>query len=295
MTRAIEMFQTIWNHPANSANRWAGLGRYARWQLNKRVVRRPIEFPYHGFVLPGYLDSHSMSAAYYFAGLSDWWEMRFICDYLREGDLFLDVGANVGLYSLLAAARVGGSGHVDAFEPADIPARRLQEAVDRNDLGKIISVHRFAVTDRNGYVDFGFADDDCQAHVRRIDEHDDSTVKVPAVRLDEHCAGRSYAMAKFDIEGHEPLALAGAAQMLAVGNPAVMQIEMAGYSKLFGVPTSELIGWLDDVGYDCTYYDPKTRELRPASRPWELPIDNVLAICRSARCDVESKLADLPR
>jgi hypothetical protein len=98
-------------------------------------------------------------------------------------------------------------------------------------------------------------------------------------------------MAKFDIEGHEPLALAGASGMLAEGNPPVMQIEMAGYSKLFGVPTAELIQRLDGADYQCLRYDPTRRQLSDASRPWEMSLDNVLAVFRPARQAVEARVA----
>ena len=291
MTRPVEMLRSLWNHPANVNQRWAGIGRYARWQFYKRVVRKNLAFPYHGFVLPGYSDSHSMSAAYYFSGFPDWWEMRFIADYLRPGDRFLDVGANVGLYSLLAAALVGSTGHVDAFEPATVPSLRLQEAIDLNQLNSTVSIHGYAVTDHAGTVDFGFSVDDCQSHVRRLEEQEGSSVSIPAVRLDDYSSATVYAMAKFDIEGHEPLALAGASAMLAAGNPAVMQIEVAGYSKLFGVSTAELIQRLSDTDYDCFSYNPLSRKLMDAPRPWEMRLDNVLAIHRGARAVVEERLA----
>ncbi len=242
-------------------------------------------------MLPGFRDSHSMSAAYYFSGYPDWWEMRFMQDYLRPGDRFLDVGANVGVYSIFAAALVGADGQVDAFEPASIPANRLQQAIELNQLGGRINVHRLAVSDKTGSVEFGFAADDCQSHVRRNGEEAGDSISVPAVRLDEYCAGRTYAMAKFDIEGHEPLALSGASGMLANGNPRVMQIEMAGYSKLFGVSTSEFVQRLTDVGYDCFYYEPESRRLINAPRPWEMQLDNVLAIFRDGRELVEQRLA----
>ena len=287
----LEIVGRIWNHPGNASARLSGIARYAKWQIHKRCMQKDLPFEYHGFMLPGFRDSHSMSAAYYFSGFPDWWEMRFMQDYLRPGDRFLDVGANVGLYSIFAAALVGVEGLVDAFEPASIPANRLQQAIELNHLGGRINLHRLAVTDNTGSVEFGFAADDCQSHIRRNGEEAGNSISVPAVRLDEYCAGQRYAMAKFDIEGHEPLALSGASGMLANGNPRVMQIEMAGYSKLFGVSTAEFVQRLSDIGYDCFCYDPTLRQLSEASRPWEMQLDNVLAIFRDELASVEQRLA----
>ena len=65
-----------------------------------------------------YPDSPSASAMIYCHDSPDFHEMNFIRRYLRAGDTFLDIGANIGVYSLLAASRVGPSGRVVAFEPA---------------------------------------------------------------------------------------------------------------------------------------------------------------------------------
>ena len=258
----------VWNHPANENARLAALGRWLQWQFHKRLLKRHLTFTYHGMTIAGCGDSHSMSAAYYFNGLPDWWEMRFMMDYLRPGDRFLDIGANVGLYSLLAASVVGECGHVDSFEPAEVPSKRLREAIALNQLADRITIHHFAASDQNGELDFGFSDDDCQSHVRRPGAVTGPSVSVKAIRLDDYCGHNMYAMAKLDIEGHEPLALEGASKMMAAGNPPVMQIEMAGYSKLFGVPTSEFIQRLADRGYGCFCYEPSSRKLTDASRPW---------------------------
>jgi hypothetical protein len=78
-----------------------------------------------------------------YCGLPDWQEMRLVLDYLRAGDVMLDVGANVGLYSLLAAS-IGGV-RVKAFEPDD-GARRIAEAnVARNGLGGLVEISAHAV------------------------------------------------------------------------------------------------------------------------------------------------------
>jgi hypothetical protein len=150
----------VWMHPANENTKLAALGRLLRWQFHKRVLNQHLVFAYHGLAITGYMDSHSLSAAYYFKNLPDWWEMRFLLDYLLPGDRFLDIGANVGLYSLLAATIIGKSGHVDSFEPADIPSQRLRMAIDQNHLADRITIHALAASNKDGEIDFGFADDD---------------------------------------------------------------------------------------------------------------------------------------
>jgi len=98
-------------------------------------------------------------------------------------------------------------------------------------------------------------------------------------------------MAKFDIEGFEPFAILGASRWLKLGNPPVLQIEMTGHSKRFGVSTSEFIDELDGIGYFTAVYEPETGPLNPTKRPWEIPVDNVLTVSRQRKSFVEERLA----
>ena len=98
-------------------------------------------------------------------------------------------------------------------------------------------------------------------------------------------------MAKLDIEGAEPFAIRGAASLLKAGNPPVLQIEAAGYSKNFGVPTDRLLTELCDLGYEITVFDPISRQLTPIRSPWEAGVDNVLAVYAARRNLVEERIA----
>jgi len=246
---------------------------------------------FHGLRLPCHPDSHSSSKAIYFSGLPDYREMRFMLDYLRPGDSFLDVGANVGLYTLLAISAIGATGHVHAFEPGEIPARRLQEAIDLNRF-RNCTLHQVAASDVRGTASFDVTDDDCTAYIRSKDEVRSDLAQIETVRLDEVLADESFAMAKFDIEGFEPFAIRGASAMLRVGNPPVIQLEMAGYSKRHGISTTQFISELDAFGYECAYYEPETHSLHVTSRPWEVPVENVLAVHRRSRDEVTRRLTE---
>jgi hypothetical protein len=124
----------IWDHPANRAP--GGLralsrclcrsGAWGRYQLQKQLRL----FPAQGRVAPWVdglwvrlLTSSQQSQACIYYGLPDWPSMQFLRRYLRTGDLCADIGANVGIYSLLLA-RQAGAANVHAFEclPGNIPS-----------------------------------------------------------------------------------------------------------------------------------------------------------------------------
>jgi hypothetical protein len=142
---------SVWTHPANRGRRLAAVARYFWWQAAKRTVLAYHDLPFHGTRLRCYADSHSASAALYFSGLPDYREMQFIRRYLRPGDCFVDVGANIGVYSLLAASIVGPGGMVHAFEPMKRTFERLVENVAMNAL-RHVQCHRLALSDAAGVV-----------------------------------------------------------------------------------------------------------------------------------------------
>ena len=79
--------------------------------------------------------------------LYDYREIAFVRANLADGDVFLDVGAHVGYYSLVASRRVGVRGLAVAIEADASSHRRLAETIERNAIGNITAIHR-GVSDR---------------------------------------------------------------------------------------------------------------------------------------------------
>lgn len=267
--------------------------RYFAWQLAKRSFADHWDIPYHGLTLRCHRNSHSASAALYFNGLPDFREMSFIRRYLRPADRFVDIGANVGVYTLLAAALVGAQGRVHAFEPGTQTRAQLAENVALNRLS-CVSVHAFAVSDRAGSASLTANVDDCVASLVPADAGADTAhvEQITCVTLDEFLPDEDFAMAKIDIEGAEPLAVRGALGHLGRGNPPVLQIEMDGYSKKFGVETHDFIAELDQAGYDVGIYDVASNSIEFTRTPWLSGVLNVLAVSRARRDEVTARLAE---
>ncbi|MCX7827376.1 MAG: FkbM family methyltransferase, partial [Verrucomicrobiae bacterium] len=74
-----------------------------------------------------------------------------ICRFLKPGCVFVDIGANIGYHTLMAAARVGAGGSVIAFEPNPANCALLQKSIAANGFGNI-RVHPNAVADHEGDV-----------------------------------------------------------------------------------------------------------------------------------------------
>ena len=283
----LKLINDIFSHPANRNSRVAAIMRAVRWHLSKRLSGQPHDIPYHGKLLRCHPTSHSASRAIYFSCLPDYREMRFILDFLRPGDNFIDAGANIGLYTLLALSVVGDNGHVYAFEPNPHVAAMLRESLRLNSASNV-TIHEIGLADVDGSAAFSADGDDCTSHI--VASSTTANTEILIARLDRILDDIPYAMAKFDIEGYEPFAIRGASQWTKTGNPPVMLIEMGGYSKRHGISTSDFIQELEQIGYFTAIYNPNTREIERTKKPWEIPTDNVLAIATERLAFVADRL-----
>jgi FkbM family methyltransferase len=288
LTNGVAIAQAIWRHPANRSRRVRSIARFLAWQLMKRVIRRPVIISFHGRRLKCYCDSPSTSGALYFAGYPDFWEMKFLQAYLRPGDQFLDIGANTGVYSIFAASCIGSTGSIDAFEPVERTAARIEEQAKLNGLTNV-RVHRFAVGDQCRVMKFGYSSTDAMMHLQRPDETGDMQ-HVNCITLDGFEPFGQYAAGKMDIEGAEPMALAGAAMRLKQGNPPVWLLELAGLSTCYRISSEEVVAQLSDAGFDCAVFNTQSGSLNFTTSPWRLGVQNVLAISRIHRNAIEQRL-----
>ncbi len=278
----------IWGHPANRGRRAAALARAVAWQLDKRLLGRTRVIAFlNGMRFRCYPDSTIASLVLYCHGLPDYHEMTFMSHYLRPGDGFIDVGANIGVYSLLAGSIVGPEGRVDAFEPGPVAVQRLAENVALNRLSWV-AIHRTAVGAEQGTIPFT-GDQDVLNRMPPSGTKGNQILQVPCVSLDDVLRGHRYAMAKMDIEGAEPLAVRGAQHMFADANPPVWLIEINGKLRDYGYGEEDFARWLHDRDYDVALYDADRRTLVFREQPWR-EHDNVFAIARSHRAHVRDRI-----
>src|SRR5206468_2274046 len=85
-----------------------------------------------------------------YVGLDECRAMAFTLHVLRPGDLFVDVGANVGAYSVLASGAVGS--RTIAFEPGPAAFRSLRRNIRVNDLSGLADCRQVALSDHPGEI-----------------------------------------------------------------------------------------------------------------------------------------------
>ena len=143
----------------------------------------------------------------------EWNELQYLRYRLRRNDAFVDVGANLGLWTLVAASAVGTVGRVFSFEPNPTTFRRLAANVERNGHSQVVSIFQQAVSRTNGSVSFKCA---AEHNLSAISNEPgaDNTISVQTVSLDSVLPESGVSGMKLDTEGHELAALEGAARTI---------------------------------------------------------------------------------
>lgn len=126
---------------------------------------------------------------------------------LKQGDVFADVGANIGYFSLVAARSVGAGGEVHAFEPDDEHFDLLTRNIKQNGYQNIFPVKK-AVSDKSGVARFYRDPKNMCAHSLAKKEGGEVS-NVETIPLDEYFKNKQVDIAKIDVEGFEPAVLRG--------------------------------------------------------------------------------------
>ena len=137
---------------------------------------------------------------------------------VRPGATVLDVGANVGAYTLLFARWVGANGRVVAFEPAPEAAAGLRRHLELNALSSTVDVQQCAVSGSVGTARFACTEAN-GANAIVVGPGSTDTIEVATVTLDAFCSRNRIVpdVIKIDVEGAELDVLRGARQVLAFG------------------------------------------------------------------------------
>lgn len=157
---------------------------------------------------------------YYWSGTIEEGVQNALADVLRPGDVFWDVGAHIGFFTMLAARLVGEDGQVHAFEPLGTNRARLERGIELNGLGTV-TVHATAVADSGG--ERMLYESPSTSMWSLVAPAGGSGVTVPTATLDElsRTLPRPRAI-KIDVEGAEVDVLRGGLRLLAEVRPTVV-------------------------------------------------------------------------
>ena len=223
MIQQLTRFQQfLAQHPLASRNILGAWKRWLRWQVGSRLLSAPVIMPWlEGSSLVVETGMTGATGNLY-CGLHEFNDMALVLHFFGGGPgMFLDVGANIGSYSVLAAKVCGAS--VIALEPVPDTFSKLTRNLLINGIQDRVEAHRAAVGDVPGSLNFS-ADRDTMNQVVGDDYHG-ASIQVQVVTLDNLLEGRTAQVWKVDVEGFEREVLAGASKALSDTGLALVLLE----------------------------------------------------------------------
>jgi FkbM family methyltransferase len=164
---------------------------------------------------------------------------------VKPGMHVLDIGANIGVLTLLLARLVGRSGRVDAVEASDWTFDRLAKNVALNQL-RHVRLHRALVG--STVADAVTMKLPCGY---RVDGRITATLQtIPTLTVDRLVAGKRVDLIKCDTDGHEPAVFVGAVETLARHHPALLFEVAPTHCKSSGNDLAQMFGSLFAAGYE---------------------------------------------
>lgn len=196
-----------------------------------------------------------------YCGLHEFEDMGLVLHALRPGDLFVDVGANIGSYTVLAAGACGA--HVLAVEPIPSTFAHLIDNVRLNNLQDLVQAKNVGLGAAPGMLRFS-TDLDTVNHVLSAAETAEvPSLQVPVDTLDSLLAGDTPLLIKIDTEGYETEVIAGAERILSCPTTMAVLMELNGSGGRYGFDEEKLHRLMLEHDFRPFRYDPLARVLTP--------------------------------
>jgi FkbM family methyltransferase len=180
-------------------------------------------------------------------------ELDLLRDCIRPGDTILDIGGHIGLYTLEASRAAGPDGRVVTFEPSSDNFALLEHNVMVNGCTNVVLVEA-AVSYADGELTLVLSDDNSGDHQITADVSSGRhTERVRTVAIDSYCrdaAITSVDVVKMDIQGAEPVALAGALRTIEAATDMILFTEVSPHHLASRGGTEAYLDALQGAGFD---------------------------------------------
>lgn len=213
------------------------------------------------------LEDHGVSGAILHTGRWEPHVEKLLHEYVYRDLTFLDIGANVGYFSLSVANKMRdvGAGRVIAIEANPLVVPYLMSSVVESGFDDIIEVLPYAVSEENGLIEMlaEFGDNLGGSTIRKLSRKGTGKNVVPCVKLDDVLADLPHIdLVKMDIEGAELLALHGMKSIIIKHKPdIVMEINKDCLSGVSGVSVATLANHMKLIGYEAFDFCDDKRKL----------------------------------
>lgn len=207
-------------------------------------------------------------------GIYEPFETELFRKEIKKGDVVLDIGANIGYYTLIAAKLVGENGQVYAFEPDPDNFALLEKNVEINGYKNVVLVQK-AVSNKTGKIKLYLCEDNKGDH-RIYNSHDGrQSIEIEAIRLDDYFKDYNGKIdfIKIDIQGAEEGAIQGMLNLLEKNKTVKIVTEFWPIGlRRFGIEPEEYLKLLWKHGFKLYHVNEQEKKIEPVNIPELLEI-----------------------
>ncbi|HEV3223271.1 MAG TPA: FkbM family methyltransferase [Puia sp.] len=253
----LSTLKFIFNHPATRNNKLAAFRRFAGWQIQSRTFHRPVVYPFVEKSVLLVQGGMTGATGNIYTGLHEFEDMMFLLHLLRSGDIFVDAGANIGSYTILASS-VAGAKSI-SFEPVPSTFLHLKNNVAINNIESSVELQNAGVGKEKGKLSFTSSFDTMNHVVTDSSSTNQETIQVDIVSLDDILGNRMPTLIKIDTEGFEMAVLQGAELTLKLSSLLAVIVELNGSCHRYGINENDIHEFITGHGFIPISYDPIKR------------------------------------
>ena len=253
-------FSFILKHPVNKNRKKRALLDWLKWHIGIRLIPGEVVFNWINNSQLFVKAKKNGLKFNVFCGLEEFYDMAYLLHTLSENELFIDVGANDGSYTILAGAVKKAK--VFSFEPIPSTFQRLIRNVRLNNIEDRVQGRNIGLSDKKGKLQFTTTNN-TDNRVLSKNEKDQNSIEVDVLTLDMVLEKESPSLIKIDVEGFETPVIHGAEKTLSKESLTSVIIELNNSGERYGFSEDEIIKYMKTFDFDTYHYDPIKRDLLP--------------------------------
>jgi FkbM family methyltransferase len=232
------------------------LGGYQN-ELWKNAPTRTIRGKFHQYLITLDLSCWHERMTYFLGRYYELDLQLFMIEAVKPGDSFIDIGANLGMLTLMAARCVTPTGTVHSFEPNPLVFQRLQAAIKNNEVQQV-TLHNCGLADQKSELTLTVVAQELgMGTFTKIPEQDESKIsseyQLTVYRgddiLPEELPGITFI--KIDVEGFEPQVIRGLDRTIKRLHPVIVTEVVAQHLERGGSSVKELCEIMQSYGYQA--------------------------------------------
>lgn len=248
-------------NPYAKKNKTKVLLRIFKWQIKSRLKKNITVTWINNLKINISKGDTGFTGNIYY-GLQDYDDMLFAIRFLGNNDLFIDIGANCGSYSILASKV--SKAEVIAFEPNTTTFIKLKKNIELNYSGEKIQLRKIGISNRIGQENITINSGPKNFIVDHLSKENTELISVST--LNAELQNLEPTFLKIDVEGHEIQVLEGATEILKNKGVSVIIVEANGMTERYGYSDNYISNFVKNFGFTQCVYDKDNNKVRESSK-----------------------------